>query len=378
MKAENEMTLTFPSRSSNESFARAAVACFAAQLDPNLEELNDIKTAVSEAVTNCIVHAYRDCLGTVTIRCRILPERAGYRHPRQGLRHGGCGKGPRAHVHDRRPGAQRHGIYDHGELHDLASGHVKARQGHDGTYEAQDRAAEENRLSDTITLIQRSQQGDRDASERLVTENTGLIWSIARRYFGRGVEPDDLFQLGCVGFLKAVEGFDTTYGTQFSTYAVPKIAGEIRRFLRDDGAVKVSRSVKERAAAIKKARERLTGDFGRDPTVSELSEALGLSPEEIAAAETATSATESIQRQTGEEGFSLEDVLCTDGMEEKLLERMALQEALARLNDKERLVIQLRYYHSLTQQRVAGLIGVSQVQVSRIEKKALERLRTFF
>ena len=239
-------------------------------------------------------------------------------------------------------------------------------------------------MSDTITLIQRSQQGDRDASERLVTENTGLIWSIARRYFGRGVEPDDLFQLGCVGFLKAVEGFDTAYGTQFSTYAVPKIAGEIRRFLRDDGSVKVGRSlrekgsIKERAAAIKKARERLTGDFGRDPTVSELSEALGLSPEEIAAAETATSATESIQRQTGEEGFSLEDVLCTDGMEERLLERMALQEALARLNDKERLVIQLRYYHSLTQQRVAGLIGVSQVQVSRIEKKALERLRTFF
>ena len=232
-------------------------------------------------------------------------------------------------------------------------------------------------MSDTITLIQRSQQGDRDASERLVTENTGLIWSIARRYFGRGVEPDDLFQLGCVGFLKAVEGFDTAYGTQFSTYAVPKIAGEIRRFLRDDGAVKVSRSVKERAAAIKKARERLTGDFGRDPTVSELSEALGLSPEEIAAAETATSATESIQRQTGEEGFSLEDVLCTDGMEEKLLERMALQEALARLNDKERLVIQLRYYHSLTQQRVAKVMNVSQVQVSRIEKKALEKIREF-
>ena len=227
-------------------------------------------------------------------------------------------------------------------------------------------------------LLEAARLGDERACEQVLEENNGLIWSIVRRYYGRGVEPDDLFQLGCVGFLKAVEGFDTAYGTQFSTYAVPKIAGEIRRFLRDDGAVKVSRSVKERAAAIKKARERLTGDFGRDPTVSELSEALGLSPEEIAAAETATSATESIQRQTGEEGFSLEDVLCTDGMEEKLLERMALQEALARLNDKERLVIQLRYYHSLTQQRVAGLIGVSQVQVSRIEKKALERLRTFF
>ena len=183
-------------------------------------------------------------------------------------------------------------------------------------------------MSERITLIRQAQSGDRTASEKLITENTGLIWSIARRYFGRGVEPDDLFQLGCVGFLKAVEGFDTAYGTQFSTYAVPKIAGEIRRFLRDDGAIKVSRSIKERAAAIKKARERLTGELGREPTVSELSQALDLSAEEIASAETATSAAESIQRQTGEEGFSLEDVLCTDGMEEKLLERMTLQEAL--------------------------------------------------
>ena len=233
-------------------------------------------------------------------------------------------------------------------------------------------------MSERITLIRQAQSGDRTASEKLITENTGLIWSIARRYFGRGVEPDDLFQLGCVGFLKAVEGFDTAYGTQFSTYAVPKIAGEIRRFLRDDGAIKVSRSIKERAAVIKKARERLTGELGREPTVSELSQALDLSAEEIASAETATSAAESIQRQTGEEGFSLEDVLCTDGMEEKLLERMTLQEALKHLGEKERMVIQLRYYHSLTQQRVSEIIGVSQVQVSRIEKKALQQLRTFF
>ena len=231
---------------------------------------------------------------------------------------------------------------------------------------------------ETRALLRRAQAGDVQAAERMVEENTGLIWSVARRFFGRGVEPDDLYQLGCVGFLKAMQGFDEQFGTCFSTYAVPKIAGEIRRFLRDDGAVKVSRSIKERAAAIKKTRERLTGDFGREPTVSELSEAMGLSPEEIASAETATSAAESIQRQTGEEGFSLEDVLCTDGMEEKLLEKLALREALRHLGEKERLVIQLCYYHSLTQQRVAELIGVSQVQVSRIEKKALERLRTFF
>lgn len=227
-------------------------------------------------------------------------------------------------------------------------------------------------------LLRRAQAGDRAATEQLVVENTGLIWSIARRYFGRGTEPEDLFQLGCVGFLKAVEGFDTEYGTQFSTYAVPKIAGEIRRFLRDDGAIKVSRSIKERAALISKTRERMTGDFGREPTVSELSQALGLSPEEIASAQTAMSATQSIQKQSGEEGFSLEDILCTEGMEEGLLERLALREALRQLGEKERLVIQLRYYHSLTQQKVAQLIGVSQVQVSRIEKKALARLRTFF
>ena len=160
-------------------------------------------------------------------------------------------------------------------------------------------------MSETITLITQAQQGDRTATERLVTENTGLIWSIARRYFGRGVEPDDLFQLGCVGFLKAVEGFDTAYGTQFSTYAVPKIAGEIRRFLRDDGTIKVSRSLKERAALIRTARQRLTGTLGREPTLAELSEATALQPEDIAVAETATCATESLQRRSGEDGFAL-------------------------------------------------------------------------
>ncbi len=224
-------------------------------------------------------------------------------------------------------------------------------------------------------LIARAQAGDRDAAEQLVVENAGLIWSIARRYFGRGTDPDDLYQLGCVGFLKAVAGFDTAYGTQFSTYAVPKIAGEIRRFLRDDGSVKVSRSIKERAAAIKQTRERMTGELGREPSVSELSQALELSPEEIASAETATSAAESIQRESGEEGFSLEDVLCTSGMEERILEHLALRDAMAQLSPRERLVIDLRYFRGLTQEKTARVVGVSQVQISRIEKKALAALR---
>ena len=163
-------------------------------------------------------------------------------------------------------------------------------------------------MSNTEELIRRAQAGDRDASEALVTENSGLIWSVARRFMGRGAEADDLYQLGCLGFLKAVEGFDLSYGTQFSTYAVPKISGEIRRFLRDDGAVKVSRSLKAQAVSIKVARNHLATVLGREPTLQEISRQTGFTPEEIALAENATAATESIQRECGDEGFSLENI----------------------------------------------------------------------
>lgn len=230
-------------------------------------------------------------------------------------------------------------------------------------------------MSRTEELIRQAQAGDRAASETLVTENSGLIWSVARRFFGRGTEPDDLYQLGCLGFLKAVEGFDPEYGTQFSTYAVPKITGEIRRFLRDDGAVKVSRGLKEQAMAIKNARNHLATALGREPTLTEISRQTGFSPEEIALAENATAATESIQRESGEEGFSLENILTDTESEEKMVERVALMQAVSRLQERENMVIRLRYFHGLTQQRVAKVLHVSQVQVSRIEKKALSHLR---
>lgn len=230
-------------------------------------------------------------------------------------------------------------------------------------------------MSQTEELIRQAQAGDRAASEALVTENSGLIWSVARRFIGRGTESDDLYQLGCLGFLKAVEGFDLEYGTQFSTYAVPKIAGEIRRFLRDDGAVKVSRSLKEQAMSIKVARNNLATVLGREPTILEISRQTGFTPEEIALAENATAATESIQRETGEEGFSLENVLTDTESEEKMVERIALTQAITRLPEREAMVIKLRYFHGLTQERVARVLDVSQVQVSRIEKKALGHLR---
>ena len=230
-------------------------------------------------------------------------------------------------------------------------------------------------MSNTEELIRRAQAGDRDASEALVTKNSGLIWSVARRFMGRGAEADDLYQLGCLGFLKAVEGFDLSYGTQFSTYAVPKISGEIRRFLRDDGAVKVSRSLKEQAVSIKVARNHLATVLGREPTLQEISRQTGFTPEEIALAENATAATESIQRECGDEGFSLENILTDTESEEKMVEKIALMQAISKLPEREEMVIRLRYFHALTQERVAKVLEVSQVQVSRIEKKALGHLR---
>ena len=229
--------------------------------------------------------------------------------------------------------------------------------------------------AERLALLRLAKGGDRSAAERLVEENTGLIWSVARRFFGRGVEADDLYQLGCVGFLKAIEGYDEAYGTCFSTYAVPKISGEIRRFLRDDGAVKVSRTVKEQALRIRQARLRLEQREGREPRLSELAEATGLSPEEIAFAEAATGSADSIQRESGEDGFTLEHILGDYAAEEKMVEQLALRAAVEALPEKERKVIALRYYHGMTQQSCARVLQVSQVQISRLERRAVEHLR---
>ena len=229
-------------------------------------------------------------------------------------------------------------------------------------------------MTDTLTLLEAAAGGDEEACARLIEENAGLVWSIVKRYYGRGTDPDDLYQLGCLGLLKAVRGFDPAFGCQFSTYAVPKIAGEIRRFLRDDGAVKVSRGLKERSIIIRAARERLCTALGREPTLAELSLETGLEAEDIAAAETATESVISLQMETGD-GFTLESVLGTDGIEEDIVEQVSLRAAIDSLPQREREVILLRYFKNLTQERTARVLGVSQVQISRIEKKAMERLR---
>ena len=218
-------------------------------------------------------------------------------------------------------------------------------------------------MSATLELLRAAQEGDRDACEQAVIENNGLIWSVVRRYYGRGVDPEDLYQLGCLGFLKAVQGFDFDYGTCFSTYAVPKIAGEIRRFLRDDGAVKVGRTMREQAQTLYTIRERLRQELKllllpKDPN------------------EIATDTPESLQRETAD-GLTLEGMLGTDAPEEGMVERIALRESIDQLPEKERMTILLRYFKGLTQEQTARILGVSQVQVSRLERRGLKRLREF-
>lgn len=227
----------------------------------------------------------------------------------------------------------------------------------------------------TLTLLDQAKAGDREARGQLLAENTGLIWSVVRRFYGRGTEPEDLYQLGCLGFLKAIDGFDPAFGTQFSTYAVPKIAGEIRRFLRDDGTVKVSRTIKEQAGTLRNLRARLTLELGREPKLSELAEAAGLTVQEIAVIETAMLPTDSLQRPAGEDGASLEQLLPGVNDTDRILESVALRDAIAQLEPRQKAIISMRYFRGMTQDKTAQVLGVSQVQVSRLERRALGILR---
>lgn len=230
-------------------------------------------------------------------------------------------------------------------------------------------------MNDTYELLRAAKSGDELSCEKVIRENSGLIWSIVRRFMGRGADADDLYQLGCLGLLKAIRGFDEAMGNKFSTYAVPKIAGEIRRFLRDDGTVKVSRRLKENGQKIRYAREQLLQKLGREPTVSELSAITDLTPEDIAQAEYAAISVDSLDRETGEDGQKLEDILGNDGIEDNVLEHICLSQAIATLPERDRMVIHLRFFKCLTQDKTAKILKISQVQVSRIERAALEKLK---
>ncbi len=234
-------------------------------------------------------------------------------------------------------------------------------------------------MEHTIALIQKSHDGDEEARAQLVEENVGLIWCVVRRFLGRGVESEDLFQIGSIGLLKAIDKFDFSFDVKFSTYAVPMISGEIQRFLRDDGIIKVSRSLKELAYKAFLARERLQENLHREPTLEELSSDMGVEKEELAMAMEASSEVESLYKpvyqKDGNEVPLLEKLEEKDCQEEKVLNRMLLSKLLEELGKEERQLIYLRYFSNKTQTEIGQELGISQVQVSRMEKKILRRMR---
>lgn len=332
MEQKNEMMITFDSRSSNESFARVAVAAFTTQLNPTLEEVADIKTAVSEAITNAIIHGYDNQVKKIRIRCRVSDRT----------------------------------LYV--EVEDDGKGIADVEKAMEPMYT-------------TRPDLDRSGMGFAfmEAFMDQVEENVGLVWSIVRRFQNRGVESEDLFQIGTIGLIKAVDKFDCSYEVCFSTYAVPMIAGEIKRYLRDDGILKVSRSLKETAGKAYRIREQQEKQTGREPTVREIAEILGIPPEELMEAMESYAQVESLQ-QTIYQGEG-NTILLIDKLEEKVnqseqvLNRLFLEEILGKLEGEERELIYQRYFQEKTQSVIAKEMGISQVQVSRMEKRILRKIQ---
>ncbi len=234
-------------------------------------------------------------------------------------------------------------------------------------------------MDETMTLIESAHAGDKAARDKLVTDNMGLVWSIVRRFTGRGHEPEDLFQIGSIGLIKAIDKFDLSYDVKFSTYAVPMIMGEIKRFIRDDGMLKVSRSLKELASRARGVREELSGELGREPTVEELADRMGICAEELAAALDSGAEVESlyktIYRGDGNDICLMDKLEEEKNGQEEAINRVVLRELMEQLGPQERQIIVMRYYQDRTQTQIARTLGISQVQVSRLEKKILKSMR---
>ena len=234
-------------------------------------------------------------------------------------------------------------------------------------------------MDHTIALIRKSHEGDEEARAQLVEENTGLIWCVVKRFYGRGAEAEDLFQIGSIGLLKAIDKFDLSYDVKFSTYAVPMISGEIKRFLRDDGMIKVSRSLKELAYKAFNCQEEFRRKWNREPSLTEIAQQLNVDKEELAAAMEASSEVESLHKtiyqKDGHEIALMDKLEEQETGEDKVLDHMLLGELLKELSGEERKLIYLRYFANQTQSEVGKILGVSQVQVSRLEKKILRRMR---
>ena len=351
----NKMEIKFDALSQNESFARLAVSGFLLYKNPSVNDMEDIKMAVSEAVTNSIIHGY-DNEGTVRIYCEIedndfMVEIEDY------------GKGIENIELARKP------------LYTTKASLERSGMGFTIMESFMDKV-------EIHKLIEQAQQGDENALETLISKNTGLIWSIVKRFTGRGVENEDLYQLGAMGLVKAVKKFDLSYNVRLSTYAVPMICGEIKRFLRDDGIIKISRGIKETAFKIMRAREGFRSKYGREPDIKELSEYTGINDEDIVLALNSMRDVESIYKKIesdkGREMYILDTIAGNTDKSDTIIDNIVLEEKINSLDKRERDIIKMRYMEEMTQSRVAEIIGVSQVQISRLEKKILKKLREGF
>src|SRR5690625_5266327 len=246
----------------------------------------------------------------------------------------------------------------------------------------QDNREREKDQSETLTdkqvkmYIKNSQAGDKQARDILVERNVRLVWSVVQRFLNRGYDPDDLFQIGSIGLIKAIDKFDLSYDVRFSTYAVPMIIGEIQRFLRDDGTVKVSRSLKEMGNKIRKKKDELTKQYGKSPTVNDIARELDITVEEVVHAEEAIKSPQSIHQTVFEnDGDPITLLDQIPNKDTNWFNKLTLQEAIRTLDERERLILYLRYYKDQTQSEVAARLGISQVQVSRLEKKILSEMK---
>ena len=363
MEYFNEMEVVFDSRSENEGFARVAVAAFMPQMDPVLEEVADVKTAVSEAVTNSIIHGYEGrTSGKITVWCGIEKDKktilVTVKDQGIGIENVEQAMEP---LYTTRPDMDRSG---------MGFAFMEAFM---------DEVQVESVPGKGTTVWMKKTTGDENARSQLVEENTGLIWCVVKRFYGRGTEAEDLFQIGSIGLLKAIDKFDLGYDVKFSTYAVPMITGEIKRFLRDDGMLKVSRSLKEIAYKAYQAKEALTEKLGREPLLEEIAEETGVEKEELVMAMEAAGEVESLHRpvgmKDGNEVMLLEKIADTGGAEEKILDHLLLTELIKELKKDERKLLYLRYFADKTQTEIGEELGISQVQVSRMEKKILKTMR---
>lgn len=387
----NTMSMQIPAKSENESFARAVVAAFCVGLNPTVDEISDIKTAVSEAVTNCVVHAYQKRQSNddmITIECKLFPSMLEVTISDRGVGIQNIDQAMEP-FYTTEPDSERSGMgftvmqsfMDKISVNNQSGGGTVVTMQKNFTKEKEQASGEwfPMQQDTVIELVLRAKSGDEQAKNTLVQQNQPLIKSLLRRYLGKGVEYDDLYQLGCLGFVKAINKFDPQYQVKFTTYATPLIIGEIKRFLRDDGAMKVSRSVKTLYVKIKKYLMLKSGD-PETPTVDEIAAEFGVTKEEVIFAMEASHLPLPLFATTtndeNDESSCLADKIVASD-DSAFLDQLMIKNMLARLPVRERQVILLRYYRNATQSEVARRLHLSQVQVSRIEQKVLRSMKAY-